>query len=106
MAEGARLEIVYTPKAYPGFKSQTLRQQASVAPSGATFFHNWRGGRAAECGGLENRLPVRGYVSSNLTLSARRVRALMLQGSFHIYRPFQESLMLMGYCAEVPHPGE
>ena len=95
MAEGARLEIVYTPKAYPGFKSQTLR-----------FFHNWRGGRAAECGGLENRLPVRGYVSSNLTLSARRVRALMLQGSFHIYRPFQESSMLMGYCAEVPHPGE
>jgi hypothetical protein len=30
----------------------------------------------------------------------------MLQGSFHIYRPFQESLMLMGHCAEVPHPGE
>ena len=26
VAEGARLEIVYTPKAYPGFKSQTLRQ--------------------------------------------------------------------------------
>jgi hypothetical protein len=30
----------------------------------------------------------------------------MLQGSFHIYQPFQESSMLMGYCAEVPHPGE
>ena len=26
LAEGARLEIVYAPKAYPGFKSPPLRQ--------------------------------------------------------------------------------
>ncbi len=27
LAEGARLEIVYAPKAYPGFKSLPLRQK-------------------------------------------------------------------------------
>ncbi len=32
----------------------------------------WRGGRAVECTGLENRRTLTGLVSSNLTLSARR----------------------------------
>jgi hypothetical protein len=31
----------------------------------------WRGGRVVECTGLENRRPLTGLVSSNLTLSAR-----------------------------------
>ena len=35
VAEGARLEIVYTPKAYPGFKSQTLRQNSHGVPRDA-----------------------------------------------------------------------
>ncbi len=30
----------------------------------------WRGGRAVECTGLENRQTFAGFVSSNLTLSA------------------------------------
>jgi hypothetical protein len=30
----------------------------------------WRGGRAVDCTGLENRRPFTGLVSSNLTLSA------------------------------------
>ena len=28
LAEGARLEIVYAPKAYPGFESLPLRQKS------------------------------------------------------------------------------
>ena len=56
MAEGARLEIVYTPKAYPGFKSQTLRQNYSSGACGRHFrIALRRGGRVVECGGLENR---------------------------------------------------
>ena len=45
LAEGARLEIVYAPQGYLGFESLSLR-------------HFWRGGRAVECGGLENRCAV------------------------------------------------
>ena len=71
MAEGARLEIVYTPKAYPGFKSQTLRQNYSSGACGRHFrIALRRGGRVVECGGLENRLPFRGYEGSNPSSSA------------------------------------
>ena len=36
LAEGARLEIVYTPKAYLGFESLSLRHHLQVAS--AAFF--------------------------------------------------------------------
>ena len=51
------MEIVYTSKAYPGFKSQTLRQNYSSGACGRHFrIALRRGGRVVECGGLENRL--------------------------------------------------
>ena len=37
----------------------------------------WRGGRAVECTGLENRRPFTGLVSSNLTLSANKNRQML-----------------------------
>ena len=71
MAEGARLEIVYTPKAYPGFKSQTLRQNFQVAPGRAPL--------SITLGGVAERLnaavsktvyPFWGYEGSNPSPSA------------------------------------
>ena len=65
LAEGARLEIVYTPKAYPGFKSPSLRHLSRFEITSR------RGGRAVECGGLENRFTGEpGNQGSNPCLSA------------------------------------
>ena len=62
LAEGARLEIVYTSKGYPGFKSPSLRHFLATMR---------RGGRAVECGGLENRFTGKpGNQGSNPCLSA------------------------------------
>ena len=62
LAEGARLEIVYTSKGYPGFKSPSLRHFSATLR---------RGGRAVECGGLENRFTGEpGNQGSNPCLSA------------------------------------
>ena len=75
MAEGARLEIVYTPKAYPGFKSQTLRQNSPVAPSGATFRYPIPHGGVAEwlnAAVSKTVYPLRGYEGSNPSSSAIR----------------------------------
>ncbi len=56
LAEGARLEIVCAPKAYLGFESPSLRQFTFKAGyAGFFIIIKRRGGRAAECGGLENR---------------------------------------------------
>ncbi len=62
LVEGARLEIVYTPKAYLGFESPSLRQLFRMqAPLimlidlGKPKHPMRRGGRVVECGGLENR---------------------------------------------------
>ena len=49
VAEEARLESVYTPKAYPEFESRSLRK----LPRKQTYFR--RDGRVVDCGGLENR---------------------------------------------------
>lgn len=38
LAEGARLEIVYTPKAYLGFESPSLRQEFQSAGITGAFF--------------------------------------------------------------------
>ena len=72
VAEGARLEIVYTPKAYPGFKSQTLRQTDPLR----------RGGRVVECGGLENRLPLHGVRGFESLLLRHLVRQTPRTGAF------------------------
>ncbi len=56
----------------------------------------WRGGRAVECGGLENRLGFTPYVSSNLTLSASVLyKRIIIKGmrnkiicQWHILRDF------------------
>ena len=53
LAEGARLEIVYTPKAYPGFESPSLRHFFTCHGQRQALLR--RSGRAVECGGLENR---------------------------------------------------
>ena len=37
MVEGARLEIVYTSKGYPGFESLSIRQLQKEHPCGAFF---------------------------------------------------------------------
>ncbi len=50
VAEEARLESVYTPKAYPEFESRSLRK----LPRKQTYFFR-RDGRVVDCGGLENR---------------------------------------------------
>ena len=73
LAEGARLEIVYAPKAYLGFESPSLRQKLQKPPfSRGLFFTLRRGGRVVECGGLENRLARDpGYEGSNPSSSAR-----------------------------------
>ena len=47
LAEGARLEIVYAPKAHPGFESPTLRQNFHTAP-----YHSLTIGRRAPYGGV------------------------------------------------------
>ena len=39
--------------------------------------HPRRGGRAVDCTGLENRRPLTGFVSSNLTLSAKENNKLL-----------------------------
>ena len=41
------------------------------SPDGGIHF--WKGGRAVDCAGLENRLALAGYVGSNPTLSALMV---------------------------------
>ena len=65
LAEGARLEIVYTSKGYPGFKSPSLRHFSATLR---------RGGRAVECGGLENRFTGEpGNQGSNPCLSASAI---------------------------------
>ena len=70
LAEGARLEIVYTPKAYPGFKSPSLRHLSWFDITSR------RGGRAVECGGLENRFTGNpGNQGSNPCLSAMSINA-------------------------------
>ena len=51
VAEEARLESVYTPKAYPEFESRSLRK----LPMEARHIFFWRDGRVVDCGGLENR---------------------------------------------------
>ena len=63
------MEIVYAPKAHPGFESPTLRQNFPRRPYGAAFAL-WRGGRVVECGGLENRLALLGHEGSNPSSSA------------------------------------
>ena len=74
LAEGARLEIVYAPKGYLGFESPSLRQFSLADVSRETFSLDraaWRGGRAVECGGLENRFTcVPGNEGSNPSSSA------------------------------------
>ena len=78
LAEGARLEIVYAPKAYLGFESPSLRQINLSAVSYGAFSYDLlgrtlrRGGRVVECGGLENRLARNpGHGGSNPPSSAR-----------------------------------
>ena len=84
LAEGARLEIVYTPKAYPGFKSPSLRHFNQFD------FTSRRGGRAVECGGLENRFTGEpGNQGSNPCLSAMRVHA-PTRGVFHFWKQVQK----------------
>ena len=85
LAEGARLEIVYTPKAYPGFKSPSLRHLSQ--------FHItlWRGGRAVECGGLENRFTGQpGNQGSNPCPSAISTSAPAM-GLFHCQQPLRSA---------------
>ena len=53
----------------------------------------WRGGRAVECTGLENRQPFTGLVSSNLTLSAR-IKDLAVLAT----RPHHFSAPLFPFC--------
>ena len=69
LAEGARLEIVYAPKAHPGFESPTLRQ---------SFPRRLRAPRSPK-GGVAERLnaavsktvyPFWGYEGSNPSPSA------------------------------------
>ena len=83
LAEGARLEIVYAPKAHPGFESPTLRQNYHTVPT----LHHWapctlrRGGRVVECGGLENRLALSGHEGSNPSSSAMNIQGFR-EGAF------------------------
>lgn len=71
MVEGARLEIVYTPKAYPGFKSQTLRQSLPRRPLEGTPRHPY-GGVAERLNAAVSKTvyPFAGYEGSNPSPSA------------------------------------
>ena len=84
LAEGARLEIVYTPQAYLGFESPSLRQIHSRQPFRLPLLYDRqsrshpkrRGGRVVECGGLENRFTrIPGDEGSNPSSSASKVKA-------------------------------
>jgi hypothetical protein len=63
----AFMAAVYTAVGAVAYNSPTpMRLLGQAAGS------RWRGGRAVECTGLENRRPFTGLVSSNLTLSANK----------------------------------
>ena len=59
LAEGARLEIVCAPKEYlgsnPYLSARLLPRPRGAFHTGFCPDHTRKGGRAAECGGLENR---------------------------------------------------
>ena len=93
LAEGARLEIVYTSKAYLGFESPSLRQNNERAYAryayGAHAPHpTRRGGRVVECGGLENRFTRNpGDEGSNPSSSASQNQTPGTPGVFHFPPP-------------------
>ena len=93
LAEGARLEIVYTSKAYLGFESPSLRQNNERAHAryayGADAPHPMRrGGRVVECGGLENRFTRNpGDEGSNPSSSASLNQTPGTPGVFHFPPP-------------------
>ena len=55
-----------------------VRSKDLAATSGT-----WRGGRAVECGGLENRFTCKGNGGSNPSLSAKRKPSHEVAGLFH-----------------------